>query len=75
MTAFGLQTAGEEVFRANQPTGRLGKPEDAAGIALFLASPASAHITGTHTILDGGARYGSASPRYRERDNAMATKL
>jgi len=75
MTAFGLRTAGEGVFRANQPTGRLGKPEDAAGLALFLASPASAHITGTHTILDGGARYGDVSPRYRERDNGLATKL
>lgn len=27
-----------------------------AGLALFLASPASAHITGQHIITDGGAR-------------------
>ena len=32
-------------------------PQDVAGIALFLSSPASAHVTGTHTLLDGGARY------------------
>jgi len=68
MTAFGLRKAGEDVFNANQPTGRFGKPEDVAGLALFLASPASAHITGTHTILDGGARY-------QRRDIASTAKL
>jgi NAD(P)-dependent dehydrogenase (short-subunit alcohol dehydrogenase family) len=57
MTAFGLRKSGEDAFNANQPTGRFGRPEDVAGLALFLASPASAHVTGTHTLLDGGARY------------------
>ncbi|KAF9481353.1 NAD(P)-binding protein [Pholiota conissans] len=57
MTAFGLKTAGEEAFNAGQPTGRFGAPSDIAGLALFLASPASAHITGTHTLLDGGSRF------------------
>jgi NAD(P)-dependent dehydrogenase (short-subunit alcohol dehydrogenase family) len=59
MTAFGLQTAGEEAFIAYQPTGRFGNPADMAGITLFFASPASAHVTGAHVILDGGARWGS----------------
>jgi NAD(P)-dependent dehydrogenase (short-subunit alcohol dehydrogenase family) len=40
--------------------GRFGMPHDIAGITLFLASPASAHVTGTHTLLDGGARYHTA---------------
>jgi len=63
MTAFGLKTAGEDVLKAGQPTGRYGHPSDIAGLALFLSSPAAAHITGTHTILDGGGRYTSpASP-------------
>ncbi|KXN84485.1 Rhamnolipids biosynthesis 3-oxoacyl-[acyl-carrier-protein] reductase [Leucoagaricus sp. SymC.cos] len=57
MTAFGLKKSGEDAFNSNQPSGRFGRPEDVAGLALFLASPASAHITGTHTLLDGGARY------------------
>ncbi|GAW02086.1 MAG: hypothetical protein NXY57DRAFT_262772 [Lentinula lateritia] len=57
MTAFGLQTSGAAAFIANQPTGRYGATEDMAGMALFLASPASAHVTGAHIILDGGARY------------------
>ncbi|KAE9396815.1 NAD(P)-binding protein [Gymnopus androsaceus JB14] len=56
MTAFGLQTAGEEAFIAHQPTGRFGSPSDMAGMALFLASPASAHVTGALILLDGGAR-------------------
>lgn len=36
------------------PSGRVGKPEDIAGLAMFLSSKASAYITG-HTIpCDGG---------------------
>lgn len=57
MTAFGFNTAGDEVLLQGQPSGRYGQPSDIAGLALFLSSPASAHITGTHTLLDGGSRY------------------
>ncbi|KXN91939.1 Rhamnolipids biosynthesis 3-oxoacyl-[acyl-carrier-protein] reductase [Leucoagaricus sp. SymC.cos] len=57
MTAYGLRNHGEETFESAQPSGRLGRPEDIAGLTLFLSSPASAHVTGTHTIIDGGARY------------------
>jgi NAD(P)-dependent dehydrogenase (short-subunit alcohol dehydrogenase family) len=37
------------------PLGRFGKPEDAAGCALFLASDLSAWVTGSTINLDGGA--------------------
>ncbi|HTV94967.1 MAG TPA: SDR family NAD(P)-dependent oxidoreductase [Steroidobacteraceae bacterium] len=37
------------------PLGRFGKPEDAAGCALFLACELSAWVTGTTINLDGGA--------------------
>ncbi|KAG7453148.1 NAD(P)-binding protein [Guyanagaster necrorhizus] len=57
MTAWGFKTVGDEIFTANQPTGRYGTPQDMAGLALFLASPGSSHITGTHTLLDGGSRF------------------
>ncbi|KAJ7700761.1 hypothetical protein B0H17DRAFT_1046509 [Mycena rosella] len=57
MTAFGLKTAGAELLANGQPTGRLGKTEDMAGVALFLASPAAAHVTGAQLIVDGGGRY------------------
>ncbi|KAJ7932723.1 hypothetical protein B0H13DRAFT_1954376 [Mycena leptocephala] len=55
MTAFGLKTSGDKLV-SGQPMGRVGSPADMAGLALFLASPASAHITGAHIITDGGAR-------------------
>ncbi len=37
------------------PLGRFGRPDDAAGCALFLASELSAWVTGTTIHLDGGA--------------------
>ncbi|HEY1721824.1 MAG TPA: glucose 1-dehydrogenase [Magnetospirillaceae bacterium] len=39
---------------ARTPAGRWGRPDDAAGIAVFLASPASDFVTGTAIPLDGG---------------------
>jgi len=38
----------------NIPLGRLGKPEDVAGIASFLASDESDYVTGTTFFVDGG---------------------
>ncbi|KAG6329318.1 hypothetical protein ID866_9772 [Astraeus odoratus] len=55
MTAFAYKTAGEDILTAQQPTGRFGMPSDVAGVALFLSSPASAHVTGAHILLDGGS--------------------
>ena len=39
---------------ASIPLGRWGTPEDVAGAALFLCSPAASFITGTVLIVDGG---------------------
>lgn len=36
------------------PAGRIGEPDDIAGIALYLASPASAYTTGQTFVIDGG---------------------
>ena len=38
----------------NIPMKRLGKPEDVAGIAAFLASDDSSYVTGTTIFVDGG---------------------
>jgi len=38
----------------NIPLGRLGKPEDVAAIAAFLASEESSYVTGTTFVVDGG---------------------
>jgi NAD(P)-dependent dehydrogenase (short-subunit alcohol dehydrogenase family) len=39
---------------ADRPLARVGTPEDVANAVLFLASPMSAWITGTHLVVDGG---------------------
>ena len=43
-----------EKVLARTPAGRWGVPQDLAGIAVFLASPASDFITGTAIPVDGG---------------------
>ena len=55
MTAYAYRTAGEDKLISNQPTGRLGSPEDFGGLIIFLSSRASAHITGAAIPIDGGA--------------------
>jgi gluconate 5-dehydrogenase len=47
---------------ANTPLQRLGKPEDLVGAALFLASDASAFMTGQTVYVDGGCSCGNAWP-------------
>lgn len=39
---------------ARTATGRWGRPEDLAGVAVFLASRASDFVTGTAITVDGG---------------------
>ncbi len=39
---------------SNIPLGRLGKPEDVAGLAAFLASDDASYITGSSFFVDGG---------------------
>lgn len=41
-------------LEANIPAKRAGKPEEIARVALFLASPDAAYITGTTVVVDGG---------------------
>ena len=46
----------------NTPQGRLGKPEDMVGTALFLACDASAFVTGQTIYVDGGFTAGWSWP-------------
>ena len=53
-----MQTWGD----ANTPLVRRGMPEDLVGTAIFLASPASAFLTGQEIVVDGGFSAGWAWP-------------
>ena len=55
MMAFALddpQT--RQSIESSVPLGRIGRPDDAAGLTLFLASRAGSYLTGTVIPLDGG---------------------
>ena len=44
----------EKAFVDRQPMGRLGRPEEAAALAVFLASDEASYITGQAHLVDGG---------------------
>jgi NAD(P)-dependent dehydrogenase (short-subunit alcohol dehydrogenase family) len=52
----------KEWFEQNTPMERLGRPEDLVGTAVFLASPASAYMTGQILYVDGGIGAGMQWP-------------
>jgi gluconate 5-dehydrogenase len=43
-----------DTFKAQIPMGDLGKPEDLAPLAVYLASDASRYMTGSALVIDGG---------------------
>ena len=51
---FNMDESARRQRLAMHPAGRFGKPEDVAGLAVFLASDESAWITGTAQTVDGG---------------------
>ena len=53
MTAGILAERGEGIV-ASTPLGRIGQPDDIAGVALFLCSPEARWITGRTIVADGG---------------------
>jgi NAD(P)-dependent dehydrogenase (short-subunit alcohol dehydrogenase family) len=53
MMAATLAAAGDEIA-ALAPLGRIGRPDDMAGVAVFLSSRAGAYVTGAIIPVDGG---------------------
>lgn len=53
MRAQGDYEAAHRAFVARQPMGRLGRPEEVAALALYLASDESAYTTGAVHVIDG----------------------
>lgn len=51
---IGAVSDGGEQLRAANPLGRIGTPDDAAALAIFLSSRGSSFITGATIPLDGG---------------------
>lgn len=54
MSAHGDFEKAQAEFVARQPMGRLGKPEEIAALAVYLASDESSFTTGQTHIIDGG---------------------
>jgi len=53
-------TGGTQKLADSNPNKRLGKPEDVAGVVVFLCSRAASHLNGANITIDGGAVCGSS---------------
>jgi len=53
MMAWTLQEFGDAIA-ASSPLGRIGRPDDMAGVAVFLCSRAGSYVTGAVIPVDGG---------------------
>jgi NAD(P)-dependent dehydrogenase (short-subunit alcohol dehydrogenase family) len=51
---FGEKPEFRDTFVSHIPMGRLGEPDELGPAAVFLASDASAYITGATLVIDGG---------------------
>ncbi len=54
MTGYMLENHQDQI-KAGIPLGRIGEPEDMAGVAIYLSSRASAFVTGVVIAVDGGS--------------------
>lgn len=66
MTAYGI---GEfiDTLTAGQPSGRVGKPEDFAGLVLFVSSSGAGHMTGNVFEIDGGSTLSGFRSKRKEK--------
>ena len=57
-------TGGRAGWERQIPCGRLGKPEEMAAVALFLASDEASYVHGAAIVADGGVSARTNSPRF-----------
>lgn len=71
-TTADMSTEEREELASIHPVGRIGQPEDVAGVATFLASDEAAFVTGENILVDGGrsaVMQDDTLPDYRTANN------
>jgi dehydrogenase/reductase SDR family protein 4 len=61
-----IVTATESSGHYLSPQGRIGEPEEIAGLALYLASPAGSYAIGETFVVDGGQLNGLAGSLFHQ---------
>ena len=56
--------AAQRLNAENTPTGRYTRPDEIAGLVMYLCSDIAANITGAHFVIDGGR--GAASGAFKK---------
>lgn len=69
------KAGGEEVAGSSNPTGRLGVPEDIAGVAVYLCSRAGRYVNGQDISVDGGSHLMNASAASHIAEVRQSSKL
>jgi meso-butanediol dehydrogenase/(S,S)-butanediol dehydrogenase/diacetyl reductase len=64
LLAFVEATGGREAWARQIPARRLGRPEEMAAVALFLATDESSYISGAAIVADGGIAARTSAPRF-----------
>lgn len=58
--------AAERAFNGVYPPGRIGRPEEVANVALFLASDESSFVSGANIPVDGGITAHTGQPKFEK---------
>lgn len=69
------KAGGEEVAGSSNPMGRLGVPEDIAGVAVYLCSRAGRYVNGQDISVDGGSHLMNASAANHIAEVRRSSKL